>query len=712
GEPDAEGGEPDAEVDDKPDRGDAPAPAYQPDAEPTFMGETPEAPHMQAAPDELEPVSAYSPPPESEPPRVDDPPAPAYQPDAEPTYMGETPETPDAQAAPDELEPVSEAPSAPGWLESEQPTMPPTAMWDAATGAPVAPPDAAAADDITVSGEHVAPEAPTVSEEGYASPDDAQTLTDVQPAVEVPAPPFTPPPGTLDSDLDAAGDAAVSSVADPDRTFVPDGTDDQDATEVIDPVPAPGVPAPPLAPPPDIAAEGTPAPPVEQVQDPDATEVLADTPLPADMAPPGQAPPEIVSPPHLTPPPPHVPAEAGAVPLPDDMAPPPSKPEMIPAPPPSEPPVSKPEVIPAPPPSAPPVSGPPSAPPGSGQTMRAVPVPPASEPPQSAPPSGPPLPAPIVGAPPQVRFDPQGKTSGTVPRPAPSRFKPPEPPPGQQPSSAPRPAPSRYQSPPARPSAPAPAPAPTPAVSAPPPSPAPAPAPGPPTPAYILPPASAYGPLAASSVMTPGSALYEQRVREYRSAGYRDHSQAANGIVLRGSKPLTILGWLIALVSVIGVLWYLVILASSGFQRDKVYVQREPGGQLFEDGPGAAHVRRQRSRVGRRWGIIGLVMLVFNVILALVLGAIGLVLLSQERYQAAVLEAYPEVALVQDQIDDPGVSASQSDVDRMETGGVVFVILGGIAAIGIWAGLTMFVIGYVHAVAYFTPVPPLGASYG
>ena len=220
------------------------------------------------------------------------------------------------------------------------------------------------------------------------------------------------------------------------------------------------------------------------------------------------------------------------------------------------------------------------------------------------------------------------------------------------------------------------------------------PPPGPITP----PPMPAYAP-------DPGVAYLQQRIQAYLHGGYRLHVHAPHEAALSQGKQLGVAGWMLALVSVIGFLWYLLIMAASGFRSDMAYLVLEADGRVYEDGPGAAHVRHQRSRTGRRWSIFGLVIFVLSLGLAAVLVAVAAVVLTQDRYQAALREAYPAVTLFEERFSD--TAANPDDVRLAETGAVVYAILSGIAVLGVWGGATLFVIGAVHAGAYRVKVPPL-----
>ena len=78
-------------------------------------------------------------------------------------------------------------------------------------------------------------------------------------------------------------------------------------------------------------------------------------------------------------------------------------------------------------------------------------------------------------------------------------------------------------------------------------------------------------------------------------------------------------GWALAILTIIGLLWYIAIQAFSGFRRDMVYLTLEPDGRVYEDGPGGPHPARAIA-AGRRWSLVGLTILVLSLVLAIVLG--------------------------------------------------------------------------------------------
>jgi len=201
---------------------------------------------------------------------------------------------------------------------------------------------------------------------------------------------------------------------------------------------------------------------------------------------------------------------------------------------------------------------------------------------------------------------------------------------------------------------------------------------------------------------------FQQRIQAYLDAGYRAHVHAAHEATLSLGKQLGALGWVLAILSVIGALWYVLILALSGFRPDMAYLTLEADGRVYEDGPGAAHVRRERWRAGRRWSLIGLAILALSLVLAIVLGVVVGLALQQERNRAAFSEVTFFGALYANTFDiETDITPSAQDVARAENATVAASLLGGLALIGIWGGATLLVIGTVHAQAYRTRVPPL-----
>ncbi|MBI5958389.1 MAG: hypothetical protein HY866_06635 [Chloroflexi bacterium] len=221
----------------------------------------------------------------------------------------------------------------------------------------------------------------------------------------------------------------------------------------------------------------------------------------------------------------------------------------------------------------------------------------------------------------------------------------------------------------------------------------------PPAPMYAAPPGYAYGAPAPAAIL-------QQRIEEYRRGGYRwldsQHPQEA---ILSHGKTLSVGGWMLALITVVGVLWYFLLIITSFFRADKVYLSVDAAGRLDEDGPGAAHHRLRRVRGGKRWAWFGLLIFVFCLVLTVLLGLAAGAVLSQERYQAALREAYPAVTLFEERFSQ--TEADPDDVSAAHDGAVAYTILAGVALVGLWGGATLFVIGTIHAGAYRVSVRPL-----
>jgi hypothetical protein len=233
----------------------------------------------------------------------------------------------------------------------------------------------------------------------------------------------------------------------------------------------------------------------------------------------------------------------------------------------------------------------------------------------------------------------------------------------------------------------------------------PPPTPAPPPPAQIAPPVAPYAYGYMPPAVPPAVAYVQQRVQAYLRAGYRLQVNSPYEATLSLGKGLGAGGCLLALVSIIGSFWYLMLLALSGFQRDVVDIVLESDGHVYEDGPGAAHVRQGRARVGRRWAMFGTIIFVVSLLLIVVLGIVAGIMLSNDRYQAAMREAYPAVTLFEEHFST--TEASPDDVSLAKDGAVAYAIVGGIAAVGLWGGATLWVIGTVHARAYRVHVPAL-----
>lgn len=202
----------------------------------------------------------------------------------------------------------------------------------------------------------------------------------------------------------------------------------------------------------------------------------------------------------------------------------------------------------------------------------------------------------------------------------------------------------------------------------------------------------------------PSNHYLQQRVHAYQRGGYHLLSQTPYQVVLTYGKPLGFVWWVLALLSGVGALWYFLILMTSGFSQDKVYVLMERDGTLYEDGAGAAHVRRQRARVGRRWGFLGVVIFFISLVwfIGMVIGAAYMI----DRYRPELEAAYPTVTLFTSD-DPPAENLDAETVDRAESGVLAFSILFVLAGVGVLSGLALTLVGYLHNRAYHVSVPPL-----
>ena len=228
-----------------------------------------------------------------------------------------------------------------------------------------------------------------------------------------------------------------------------------------------------------------------------------------------------------------------------------------------------------------------------------------------------------------------------------------------------------------------------------------------PPPPFIAPPVPAYTPprLEPPHPFAPGLAYLQQRANAYLRGGYRLHQRTETVAVLSRGKSLGVGGWILALLTGIGLAWYMLLLIFSGLRADRVFITLENDGLVYEDGSGAAHVRRARARAGRRWALFGAAVFALSLLLALMLGAVAVVYLRTETNQAALREAYPAITLFEERFS--AVQADPDDVALARDGFVAWVILAGVAVVGLWGGATLFVVGTIHHSAYRVSVPPL-----
>jgi len=230
-------------------------------------------------------------------------------------------------------------------------------------------------------------------------------------------------------------------------------------------------------------------------------------------------------------------------------------------------------------------------------------------------------------------------------------------------------------------------------------------------PAPYTPPPLREATVSTSPYSLPSNYYLEQRTAAYRQGGYDLVSYSPYQVVMAYGKPISFLWWLVALFSGVGFVWYLLILLTSGFSKDRVYLILERDGTLYEDGAGAAHVRRRRARVGRRWGFLGA--LIFFVALLSFLCMVAGSVAGIRSYRAELQAAYPERALFAGD-DSPFIDTSQLDPQRVataESGVMAFSILFVVALVCMLAGLSLTLVGYLHGSAYdvrVLPLPPMG----
>lgn len=204
----------------------------------------------------------------------------------------------------------------------------------------------------------------------------------------------------------------------------------------------------------------------------------------------------------------------------------------------------------------------------------------------------------------------------------------------------------------------------------------------------------------------PSNHFLDQRVSAYRQGGYEMVNYTPFQVTMAQGKGLGFFWWLVAMLSGVGLLWYLIIMLTSGFSKDRVYLIVERDGALYEDGAGAAHVRRHRARVGRRWGFLGVV--IFFLSLLWFAAMMGVGVYGVENYRPELEASYPEVTLFSS--DDVPPNPESLDADRVataESGVVAFSVLFIICLLSLLTGLTLTIVGYLHSTAYDVQVLPL-----
>jgi hypothetical protein len=81
------------------------------------------------------------------------------------------------------------------------------------------------------------------------------------------------------------------------------------------------------------------------------------------------------------------------------------------------------------------------------------------------------------------------------------------------------------------------------------------------------------------------------------------------------------------------------------------------------------------------------------------------VFLTQDRYQAALREAYPAVTLFEERFS--AAEADPEDVNLARDAAIAYAVGAVLGAVALWGGATLFVIGTIHAGAHQVSVRPL-----
>lgn len=199
----------------------------------------------------------------------------------------------------------------------------------------------------------------------------------------------------------------------------------------------------------------------------------------------------------------------------------------------------------------------------------------------------------------------------------------------------------------------------------------------------------------------PSNYYLQQRIEAYRQGGYTMRQQTAYQAVMAYGKPLSCGWWLVSLAIPVAFIWYILIQLTSGFSKDIVYLVMERDGSLYEDGVGAAHNRLYRSRRGRFWGFFGFGLFfvaLLSFVLMVALGVVGI-----NEYRAELRELYPDITL----FEGGTASVSQADVDFAQNLSLAYAVAFSLAAIGLFAGATLTLIGFLHSAAYRVDVPQL-----
>lgn len=200
----------------------------------------------------------------------------------------------------------------------------------------------------------------------------------------------------------------------------------------------------------------------------------------------------------------------------------------------------------------------------------------------------------------------------------------------------------------------------------------------------------------------PSDYWLRQRVQAYQLGRYVVVKETPYEVVLSRGKELPFLWWVVGTTTIIGVLWYFLILLFAGFRRDKVYIVLESDGYIFEEGPGAAHIRRQRWRRSKRWGFVGVVLGFLAIATWMLLVFAGVVVGRQ--YKAEIEKAYPELTFYES---TNQTEVDQARVDEAQVLVLIFAALFNLAFILFGLGYLMAIIGYIQAAAHRVEVAPL-----
>lgn len=206
----------------------------------------------------------------------------------------------------------------------------------------------------------------------------------------------------------------------------------------------------------------------------------------------------------------------------------------------------------------------------------------------------------------------------------------------------------------------------------------------------------------AARQSSPSGYWLSQRIQAYQLGGYRPENKSQWDALLSVDKGLPALWWVVAILSVFGLIWYFLLLLSSGFRRDKVYIGLEPDGYVFEEGSGAAHTRRRRERSSRRWAVAGIILAILSIIMFFLLLVAASVVVN--NYETELAAAFPEIEYFRN-VNVEGVSAIDEENARLI--GLVMAVLFAFSVLGMIGGVMMAVISYIQAAAYRVNVAPL-----